>query len=98
VRKSRLVLSEDSGLMHMAWTSRVPLVALLGSTPSVWAAPQGNTSVCLDSSDLECGCCDTPECRFGDVHCLTRYSPEFVMATARRLLARIDAAAGKEAS
>jgi hypothetical protein len=29
-----------------------------------------------------------PECRFGDVHCLTRYTPEDVVAEAERLVAR----------
>jgi heptosyltransferase II len=86
VRNAQFVLSEDSGLMHLAWISRVPLVALFGSTPCDWSKPLGTTSVCLDSSDLECGNCGQPQCRFGDVHCLVRWTPEFVVETARRLL------------
>jgi heptosyltransferase II len=81
-----LVLSEDSGLMHMAWIAGVPTLALFGSTRSVWSRPLGKKSVCLDSSDLECGECLQPTCRFGDVRCLTRHTPEFVLDTARRLV------------
>jgi ADP-heptose:LPS heptosyltransferase len=85
LRQARLVISEDSGLMHMAWVAQVPVVALFGSSRSTWSKPLGK-SVCLDSSDLECGECLQATCRFGDVHCLTRYSPEFVIEIARKLL------------
>jgi ADP-heptose:LPS heptosyltransferase len=87
LRQAELVISEDSGLMHMAWVAQVPVVALFGSSRSSWSKPLGK-SVCLDSSDLECGECLQPTCRFGDVHCLARYSPEFVIETARKLLAK----------
>lgn len=88
LRQAEVVISEDSGLMHMAWVAQVPVVALFGSSRSSWSKPLGLGSVCLDSSDLECGECLQPMCRFGDVHCLTRYSPEFVIETAKKLLAR----------
>jgi ADP-heptose:LPS heptosyltransferase len=87
LRHANLVLSEDSGLLHMAWVAGVPTVALFGSTRSVWSKPLGKRSVCLDSSDLECGECLQPTCQFGDVRCLTRHTSEFVLDVARRLLA-----------
>jgi len=71
-------VSEDSGLMHMAWVSGIPTVALLGSSRADWTSPEGDHKICLNSSDLECGNCMSPECKYNDVHCLTRYSPEFV--------------------
>jgi len=88
LRQAELVISEDSGLMHMAWVAQVPVVALFGSSRSTWSRPLGTSSACLNSSDLECGECLQPTCRFGDVHCLTRYSPEFVVETAKKLLAQ----------
>ena len=88
LQKADLVLTEDSGLMHMAWVSQIPVVALFGSTKSVWSKPIGEYSVCLDSTDLECGECAQPTCRFGDVHCLTRHTPEFVVKISRELLLR----------
>ena len=86
LQKAQLVVSEDSGLMHMAWVAQVPVVALFGSTRSIWSKPLGKRSVCLDSSDLECGECLQPTCRFGDVRCLSRYSAGFIVETARALL------------
>jgi lipopolysaccharide heptosyltransferase II len=81
-----LVLSEDSGLMHMAWVSGTPVVALFGSTRSDWSRPLGRHSLVLDSSDLPCGNCMQATCKRGDVLCLSRLSPEEVFARAVSLL------------
>lgn len=89
VQSVALVLSEDSGLMHMAWVSGRPTVALFGSTRSDWARPLGEHAVYLDSSDLPCGNCMQATCRFGDVRCLTRYTPAFVYERARALLEHV---------
>jgi len=88
VQRAALVLSEDCGLMHMAWTSGVPTLALFGSSRHVWSAPLGKHTLCLHSGDLECGSCMEPTCRYGDVHCLTRYSAEQVVELAVGLTAR----------
>jgi ADP-heptose:LPS heptosyltransferase len=88
VQRATLVLSEDCGLMHMAWVSGVPTLALFGSSRHVWSAPLGPHTRCLHSGDLECGACMEPSCRFGDVRCLARYSPEQVVEEAERLLER----------
>ncbi|HLZ15602.1 MAG TPA: glycosyltransferase family 9 protein, partial [Cyclobacteriaceae bacterium] len=55
VKLSLLVLTEDSGLMHMSWVQGVPTVALLGSTPGYWSSPLGTWTRTLNSSDLPCG-------------------------------------------
>lgn len=88
VRRASLVLTEDSGLMHMAWTSGAPTLALFGSTRHAWSTPLGPHTLCLHSGDLECGSCMDAECRFGDVHCLTRYTAEFIVEQAEALVAR----------
>ena len=88
VQRASLVLAEDCGLMHMAWVSGVPTVALFGSTRSDWSAPLGAHSLCLHSGDLECGACMKAMCRYGDVRCLTRYTPELVADRAFALVER----------
>lgn len=86
IRHATLVLSEDSGLMHMAWVSGVPTMALFGSTRSDWARPLGAHTAFFDSSDLPCGNCMLATCRWGDNRCLTRYTPAMVFRTALSLL------------
>jgi ADP-heptose:LPS heptosyltransferase/glycosyltransferase involved in cell wall biosynthesis len=92
LQHARFVLSEDSGLMHMAWVSGIPTLALFGSTRSDWTQPLGKSSFFLGSSDLPCGDCMQEVCRYGDVHCLTRYTPEFVFDKA---IGIIDAISNK---
>ena len=86
VRHADLVVSEDSGLMHMSWCSGVPTLALFGSSRGDWSRPLGPHSICLDSSDLECAFCMDAACRHGDVHCLTRRTPDDVMRIGMELL------------
>ncbi len=57
-----LVLSEDSGLMHLAWSSGVPTVALLGGTRSDWARPLGQHTFCFDSGAFACHDCMWTHC------------------------------------
>ena len=89
MQKVKFVLSEDSGLMHMAWVSGVPTLALFGSTKSYMAKPLGKHATFLDSSDLECGNCMLEICKYADTHCLTRYTPAFVFNKAMNLLKSI---------
>jgi heptosyltransferase II len=86
LQHARFILSEDSGLMHMAWISGIPTLVLFGSTRSDWSKPLGIHSFYLDSSDLPCGNCMQEVCRYGDVHCLTRYDPEMVFSHAVTLV------------
>jgi lipopolysaccharide heptosyltransferase II len=86
LQRVTLVLSEDSGLMHMAWVSGTPVVALFGSTRSDWSRPLGRHSLVLDSSDLTCGNCMQESCRRGDVYCLSRLGAEEVFARAVTLV------------
>ncbi len=86
IKLPSLMLTEDSGLMHMAWVQGVPTIALFGSSPSYWSSPLGAWSRCLSSANLPCGDCFLEECKFGDVHCLTRFSPERIVEEADALL------------
>lgn len=88
LQKVRLVLSEDSGLMHMSWVSGIPTVALFGSTRSDRATPLGKHSLLLHSGDLPCGNCMREKCLFADNRCLTRYAPALVFEKAVELIRR----------
>ena len=90
LQHAKFVLSEDSGLMHMAWVSGIPTLVLFGSTRSDWSRPLGTNSFFLDSSDLPCGNCMQEVCRYGDVHCLTRYDPEMVFRHAIELVKNVN--------
>ncbi len=84
-----LMFSEDSGLMHMAWCSGIPTVALFGGTRSDWSRPLGEHTFFFDSSDLPCGSCMQAVCQFGDVHCLTRITPAQAFQQATSLVRKV---------
>ena len=82
-----LVVSDDSGLMHLAWTQGVATLALFGASRSAWSRPEGPGSDGFYSEDLECGACLSPVCARSDVLCLARVGVDDVIAKARALLA-----------
>lgn len=86
MQKVRFVLSEDSGLMHMAWVSGVPTLALFGSSRSDWAQPLGERTAYLDGTGYDCYPCKMETCRFGDNRCLAQHTPETVLAITRKLI------------
>lgn len=79
VSLASLVVSDDSGLMHLAWVQGVPTIALFGSSRSVWSRPEGPRSSSFTSEDLECGACMQPSCSQGDRLCLERVSADDVL-------------------
>ena len=85
IKLCSLMVSEDSALFHMAWAVGIPSVLLLGSTRADWTCHNSKHVICLNSNDLPCGNCMAHECKYGDVHCLTRFTPELVYEKAKGL-------------
>jgi ADP-heptose:LPS heptosyltransferase len=91
--RAALYVGGDSGPLHIAATSTVPIVALYGPTLPVRSAPWRNRSLVTESveiTDLACRPCDQRVCVPGDFRCLTRISPEDVIAAAERALTRSE--------
>lgn len=88
--QTALVLSEDSGLMHMAWVSGAPTLALFGASYSVWARPHGNYTACVRTCRRGDGhCLRDGECEAGPPACLEGVVAETVVERARELLDRV---------
>ncbi|MBK9090829.1 MAG: glycosyltransferase family 9 protein, partial [Holophagales bacterium] len=82
-----LVVSDDSGLMHLGWTQGVATLALFGASRSAWSRPEGPGSDGFYSEDLDCGACMRPECARRDVLCLARVGVDDVIARIRAPMA-----------
>ncbi|HEX7049390.1 MAG TPA: glycosyltransferase family 9 protein [Longimicrobiales bacterium] len=90
LQRAMLVLSEDSGLMHMAWVSGAPTLALFGASRSDWSRPHGNYSDCLRACQRAEGVCISDgHCHAGPPTCLQEVSPEAVVERARVLMRRV---------
>jgi len=91
VARAALFIGGDSGPLHVASTSDVPIVGLYGPTLPVRSAPWRPASLITESvdvPDLPCRPCDQRQCVPGDFRCLTRLGPERVIEAAERALER----------
>ena len=89
--RASLFVGGDSGPMHVAATSDVPIVAVFGPTlPVHWAPwrPMHLPFIAIEPGPLECRPCDQRVCAPGDFRCLRNTGPDRVIEAAHQLLER----------
>ncbi len=93
-----VLVTNDSGLLHLAEAVGTPVVALFGPTVRAFGyAPHLPASVLLET-ELECRPCSRNgkrPCHRGDLACLQRITPTAVLAAAAP---RLDPASGKDSA
>lgn len=78
------VVSNDSGLMHVAASVGCNVIAIYGSTSPEYTPPLSD-SVEIVHTDISCRPCFKRECPLGHLKCLTELAPEKVIAAIQRL-------------
>lgn len=76
--QANAVISNDSGLMHIAAALNRPLVAIYGSTSPGFTPPLSE-QVAIVSIPVDCGPCFQRECPQGHLKCLNDLSPSLVL-------------------
>ena len=85
-----LVITVDTGPMHMAAAAGTPVLALFGATDPVRTGPYGTGHRVLVTDGLDCRPCRSRVCARGDLACLERIGVERVAQTAVEMLKRVN--------
>lgn len=89
VRHLDLLLTNDTGTMHLAALFGIPTVALFGSTEPALTGPQGESSVVL-RHQVECSPCFLRTCPI-DFRCMHGITPEAVVQAVVTQLKKLEA-------
>ncbi len=90
MERAALYIGGDSGPLHIAGTSAVPIVGIYGPTLPIRSQPWRSgayASEAADAGPLPCRPCNQRRCEPGDFRCLTRISAALVAERAERALA-----------
>jgi lipopolysaccharide heptosyltransferase II len=84
LRLTDLVITNDTGPMHIAAALRTPVIAVFGPTNPDGTGPYGQRKNVLQATDLECVPCLKAVCHHDEkLACLHRITPEMVGERAR---------------
>ncbi len=90
ISKSMALISNDSGLMHMATAVNVPVLAIFGSTTQeLGFFPYRSKNIVVENENLNCRPCShigKKKCPKKHFKCMMDLSPDFVMLEFERLM------------
>jgi heptosyltransferase-2 len=89
VRRSRLMVTTDSGPRHFAVAFGVPLVTLFGPTPAIWGENPFAREIQL-SAPIDCLGCHQRTCPFGHHRCMRDLTAATVFQAVVRQLSQQD--------
>lgn len=85
LRGCRLLLTNDTGTMHLAAALGTPTVSIFGSTEPVLTGPLGDQHIVI-RHHVPCSPCFKRECPFGHYECMMKITPEHVAAAVAQAL------------
>lgn len=88
LKASRLLVTNDSGPMHIAASLGVPTLAIFGPTSPRLQGPYGNISEIVRNEKLDCLECNLTKCPIGNL-CMNELEPATVFEHLLKLISRI---------
>ena len=92
LRRAELLITNDSGPMHLAAAVGTPVVALFGPTdpvrtgPYSWMMGRSHITHTIIRRSVECSPCLSRRCKVGDHRCMMQIEVEEVMEQVKKLL------------
>jgi heptosyltransferase II len=84
IKRSRVLISNDSAPMHLAVAVAAPVIAIFGATvPEYGFAPRGENDIVIETKGLTCRPCSIhggETCPVGTFECMLAITPEFVVS------------------
>lgn len=88
MRRCSLIITNDSGPMHVAISQKVPIVAMYGPSSPKLYGPYTDNALIVTAEPPCTGCADGMKHKCSDMQCMTRLTVEQVVAAAETMLAR----------
>lgn len=85
LKRCRLLVSNDSGPMHMAAALNVPTVGIFGPTDPRAQGPWGDGHGVVRQENVDCLGCNRVDCPIGNI-CMTTLEPREVLAKVRSFM------------
>ncbi len=90
IRRAKMVVSNDSGMMHMAATVKTPVLAIFGPTVKEFGfTPYRSRFLLLENNSLSCRPCShigRDSCPKGHFKCMVDLKPEMALQLFNRLI------------
>lgn len=88
MRRCSLIITNDSGPMHVAISQKVPIVAMYGPSSPKLYGPYTENAVIVTAQPPCMGCASGMKHKCDDMQCMTRLTVEQVVQAAEQMLAR----------
>lgn len=85
LNKSRLLITNDSAIMHVGSYLDIPTLAVFGPTNELKYGPWAKVSSVV-KKDISCRPCEKAQCRFGHLDCMRLVTAEEVFSEAKNIL------------
>jgi heptosyltransferase III len=89
MRKCKIIIGNDSGLLHLAVASGVPVVGIYGPTNPLSQGPYGERNIVVRNENLDCLNCNLLECKIGNI-CMTELPKEFILEKMDLLIKKLN--------